>query len=97
MTTAGDHRKLQLLELDELRHEAYENSCISKEKTKAFMINTLFGSHSLLIKKCGSLTLSFASFRESFGHDGMAFLLFLMYSLMELLKSKTQKQDKFLK
>lgn len=36
MTTAGDHRKLQLSELDELRHEAYENSRISKEKTKAF-------------------------------------------------------------
>ncbi|XP_031261186.1 uncharacterized protein LOC116119381 [Pistacia vera] len=36
MTTAGDHRKLQLSELDELRHDAYENSRISKEKTKAF-------------------------------------------------------------
>ena len=31
-------RKLQLSELDELRHEAYENSHISKEKTKAFHI-----------------------------------------------------------
>ncbi|XP_031252585.1 uncharacterized protein K02A2.6-like [Pistacia vera] len=36
MTMAGDHRKLQLSELDKLRHEAYENSRISKEKTKAF-------------------------------------------------------------
>ncbi|KAM1829931.1 hypothetical protein ACFX14_022686 [Malus domestica] len=33
---AGLHRKLQLNELEEVRNEAYENSCIYKEKTKAF-------------------------------------------------------------
>ncbi|GJU89182.1 reverse transcriptase domain-containing protein [Tanacetum coccineum] len=33
-TTAGDHRKLQLNELSELRDQAYENSLIYKEKTK---------------------------------------------------------------
>nr|GFC07544.1 reverse transcriptase domain-containing protein [Tanacetum cinerariifolium] len=32
--TAGDHRKLQLNELNELRDQAYENSLISKERTK---------------------------------------------------------------
>ncbi|GJZ28074.1 reverse transcriptase domain-containing protein [Tanacetum coccineum] len=32
--TAGDHRKVQLNELNELRDEAYENSLIYKEKTK---------------------------------------------------------------
>ncbi|GKB07982.1 reverse transcriptase domain-containing protein [Tanacetum coccineum] len=32
--TAGDHRKLQLNELTELRDQAYENSLIYKEKTK---------------------------------------------------------------
>ncbi|GJZ86579.1 reverse transcriptase domain-containing protein [Tanacetum coccineum] len=32
--TAGDHRKLQLNELNELRDQAYENSLIYKEKTK---------------------------------------------------------------
>ncbi|GJX14211.1 reverse transcriptase domain-containing protein [Tanacetum coccineum] len=31
---AGDHRKLQLNELNELRGQAYENSLIYKEKTK---------------------------------------------------------------
>ncbi|XP_038722024.1 uncharacterized protein LOC120014177 [Tripterygium wilfordii] len=36
MRLAGDHRRLQLNELDELRTEAYENSRIYKEKTKAF-------------------------------------------------------------
>ncbi|KAJ9178708.1 hypothetical protein P3X46_010568 [Hevea brasiliensis] len=34
--TAGVERKLQLQELEEIRLEAYENSKIYKEKTKAF-------------------------------------------------------------
>ncbi|CAN6566333.1 unnamed protein product [Malus baccata var. baccata] len=33
---AGGHRKFQLNELDEIRHEAYENASIYKEKTQAF-------------------------------------------------------------
>ena len=32
---AGDHRKLEIQELEELRLEAYENSCIYKHKAKA--------------------------------------------------------------
>nr|GEV66570.1 reverse transcriptase domain-containing protein [Tanacetum cinerariifolium] len=34
LKTAGDHRKLQLNELNELRDQAYENSLIHKERTK---------------------------------------------------------------
>nr|GEW12904.1 reverse transcriptase domain-containing protein [Tanacetum cinerariifolium] len=34
LKTAGDHRKLQLNELNELCDQAYENSLIYKEKTK---------------------------------------------------------------
>nr|GEU52476.1 reverse transcriptase domain-containing protein [Tanacetum cinerariifolium] len=34
LKTAGDHRKIQLNELNELRDQAYENSLIYKEKTK---------------------------------------------------------------
>nr|GEW97733.1 reverse transcriptase domain-containing protein [Tanacetum cinerariifolium] len=34
LQTAGDHRKVQLNELNELRDQAYENSLIYKEKTK---------------------------------------------------------------
>nr|GEY72566.1 reverse transcriptase domain-containing protein [Tanacetum cinerariifolium] len=34
IATAGDHRKVQLNELNELRDQAYENSLIYKEKTK---------------------------------------------------------------
>nr|GFB59329.1 DNA-directed DNA polymerase [Tanacetum cinerariifolium] len=34
LKTVGDHRKLQLNELSELRYQAYENSLIYKERTK---------------------------------------------------------------
>nr|GEV74631.1 reverse transcriptase domain-containing protein [Tanacetum cinerariifolium] len=34
LKTAGDHRKVQINELNELRGQAYENSLIYKEKTK---------------------------------------------------------------
>ncbi|GKB86658.1 reverse transcriptase domain-containing protein [Tanacetum coccineum] len=34
LSTVGDHRKVQLNELNELRDHAYENSLIYKEKTK---------------------------------------------------------------
>nr|GEU35090.1 reverse transcriptase domain-containing protein [Tanacetum cinerariifolium] len=34
LKTAGDHRKVQINELNELRNQAYENSLIYKEKTK---------------------------------------------------------------
>nr|GFC67244.1 reverse transcriptase domain-containing protein [Tanacetum cinerariifolium] len=34
MSVAGDHRKIQLNELNELRDHAYENSLIYKEKMK---------------------------------------------------------------
>nr|GEV38180.1 reverse transcriptase domain-containing protein [Tanacetum cinerariifolium] len=43
LKTAGDHRKIQINELNELRDQAYENSLIYKEKTKRI--------HSLKIKK----------------------------------------------
>ncbi|PIN01369.1 DNA-directed DNA polymerase [Handroanthus impetiginosus] len=36
MDDVGEHRKLQLQELDEIRREAYENSKIYKDKTKLF-------------------------------------------------------------
>ncbi|GJX12251.1 reverse transcriptase domain-containing protein [Tanacetum coccineum] len=36
LKTAGDHRKVQMNELNELRDQAYENSLIYKEKTRRF-------------------------------------------------------------
>nr|GFA13047.1 reverse transcriptase domain-containing protein [Tanacetum cinerariifolium] len=44
LKTAGDHRKLQLNELNELRDQAYENSFIYKERTKKL--------HDSKIKNC---------------------------------------------
>ncbi|GJR71678.1 reverse transcriptase domain-containing protein [Tanacetum coccineum] len=38
LKTAGDHRKLQLNELSELRDQAYENSLIDKEKIRNYTI-----------------------------------------------------------
>ena len=36
LESTGQKRKLQLAELEELRNEAYDNSKITKEKTKIF-------------------------------------------------------------
>nr|GEY33008.1 reverse transcriptase domain-containing protein [Tanacetum cinerariifolium] len=44
LKTAGDHRKIQINELNELRGQAYENSLIYKEKTKRI--------HDSKIKNC---------------------------------------------
>ncbi|CAN6547334.1 unnamed protein product [Malus baccata var. baccata] len=40
---AGSQRRLQLNELDEIRHEAYDNASIFKQKTKAFHDNMIRG------------------------------------------------------
>ena len=40
---AGLHRKLQLLELEEMHNDAYESARIYKERTKAFMISNFVG------------------------------------------------------
>nr|GEU78826.1 retrovirus-related Pol polyprotein [Tanacetum cinerariifolium] len=37
LKTVGDHRKVQIIELNELRDQAYENSLIYKEKQRGFM------------------------------------------------------------
>jgi hypothetical protein len=36
MKQAGDKRKLQLNELEELQHDAYENAKLYMERTKAY-------------------------------------------------------------
>nr|GEY53574.1 reverse transcriptase domain-containing protein [Tanacetum cinerariifolium] len=41
LKTTGDHRKLQLNELNELRDQAYENSLIYKERTKKLHDNKI--------------------------------------------------------
>ncbi|GJY06977.1 reverse transcriptase domain-containing protein [Tanacetum coccineum] len=48
LQTAGDHRKLQLNELNELRDQAYENSLIYKERTKKLHDSKIKKSFSML-------------------------------------------------
>nr|GEW62297.1 reverse transcriptase domain-containing protein [Tanacetum cinerariifolium] len=58
LKTAGDHQKVQLNELNELRDQAYENSLIYKEKTKKIhdskITNRVFnvGDQVLLFNSC---------------------------------------------
>ncbi|GJW24547.1 reverse transcriptase domain-containing protein [Tanacetum coccineum] len=58
LKTAGDHRKLQLNELNELRDQAYENCLIYKERTKKLhdskIKNRIFnvGDRVLLFNSC---------------------------------------------
>ncbi|GJU19306.1 reverse transcriptase domain-containing protein [Tanacetum coccineum] len=51
LTTAGDHQKLQLNELNELRDQAYENSLIYKEKTKKLMTKIKNRNHQCWVIK----------------------------------------------
>ncbi|GJV78512.1 reverse transcriptase domain-containing protein [Tanacetum coccineum] len=55
--TAGDHRKVQLNELNELRDHAYENSLIYKEKTKGSTMPRSKTAFSMSVIKFSSLTL----------------------------------------
>ncbi|GJS77885.1 reverse transcriptase domain-containing protein [Tanacetum coccineum] len=49
LKTAGDHRKLQLNELSELRDQAYENLLIYKEKTKKLTDSKIKEPNSMLV------------------------------------------------
>nr|GFB81109.1 reverse transcriptase domain-containing protein [Tanacetum cinerariifolium] len=48
LKTAGDHRKLQLNELNELRNQAYENSLIYKNGLRSFMMTRSKTAFSIL-------------------------------------------------
>ena len=61
LTKAGDLRKLQICELEELRNEAYENAKITKNRVKIF-----HDKH--IIRKTfipGSIILGFIFFQEN--------------------------------
>ncbi|GJZ51907.1 reverse transcriptase domain-containing protein [Tanacetum coccineum] len=54
LKTAGDHRKLQLNELNELCDQAYKNSLIYKERTKKLHDLKIKNCISMLVKSCSS-------------------------------------------
>ncbi|GKE02683.1 reverse transcriptase domain-containing protein, partial [Tanacetum coccineum] len=49
LKTAGDHRKLQFNELNELRDQAYENYLIYKERTKKLHDSKIKTAFSMLV------------------------------------------------
>nr|GEW53073.1 reverse transcriptase domain-containing protein [Tanacetum cinerariifolium] len=57
LLTAGDHQKVQLNELNELRDQAYENSLIYKEKTKRIHDSKSKTAFSTLVIKSSFLIL----------------------------------------
>nr|GEW77897.1 reverse transcriptase [Tanacetum cinerariifolium] len=87
LKTAGDHQKLQLNELNELRDQAYENSLIYKERTKKLHdAKSKTESSTLAIKFCSSiLVLRFS--QDSSSPVGQA--------LSQLLKFIRTEQPRF--
>nr|GEZ32063.1 reverse transcriptase domain-containing protein [Tanacetum cinerariifolium] len=66
----GDHWKLQLNELNELRNQAYENSLIYKEKTRKFMTQRSKTAFSMLVIEFYSSILNIRYSWESLKLDG---------------------------
>nr|GEY89092.1 reverse transcriptase domain-containing protein [Tanacetum cinerariifolium] len=79
LKTAGDHRKIQINELNELRDQAYENSLIYKEKTKRIhdskIKNRVFNIGDRVLLFNSRLRLSLANSKAA----GLARLLFLKF------------------
>nr|GEY84783.1 reverse transcriptase domain-containing protein [Tanacetum cinerariifolium] len=78
LAVAGDHRKVQLNELNELRDHAYENSLIYKEKTKrihdskiknhVFSVGHARKTNVITVEKINALTCGF--WMHFFNHMG---------------------------
>ena len=87
LDAAGQHRKLQLQELEEIRNDAYESSRIYKEKTKAFHISRSWERILKLDKKFCYSILALSYFQVSYVLDELGLLLLLMFFLMVQLRS----------
>ena len=57
MDEAGEQRKLQLQELEEIHNDAYERLRIYKEKTKTFHDQMVLEKKILLVRKLYSIIL----------------------------------------
>ena len=94
MDEGSKQRKLDLQELEEIRNEAYENSRIYEEKTKAFHDKMILRKNSFVGQKVllfySRLKLFSGMLRSSW--IGLDLLLLLMFSLMVQLKSRILKQ-----
>ncbi|GKF88696.1 hypothetical protein Tco_0259573, partial [Tanacetum coccineum] len=87
LKTAGDHRKLQLKELIELRDQAYENSLIYKEKTKKLhdskIRNRIFNVGDRVLLFNSRLKIFSGKLKTRWKHP--------MLILLKILSSKDQK------
>ena len=80
MDESGEHRKLQLQELEEIHNDAYESARIYKEKTKVFHDKMISLGRSLkFIKKSFYTVHGFIYFLVSYVLVGLDILLLLMF------------------
>ena len=74
LNAAGEERKLNLNEPEEIRREAYENARLSKERAKIFHDRQINRKDCLLGKRWSCMTPDFISFRGSLGLGGPVLL-----------------------
>ncbi|GJS29841.1 reverse transcriptase domain-containing protein [Tanacetum coccineum] len=98
LKTAGDHQKLQLNELNELRDQAYENSLIYKERTKKLhdskIKNRIFNIDEYFDPEGGEIDV-FQNIEDddSFTFVIRTFLPFLTYHVDSPLLLSTRSED----
>ena len=79
MDEIGEHRKLQLQELEEIRNNTYESARIYKEKTKVFHDKMISRKSLKLVKKSFYIIHDFVCFQVSCVLVGLDLLLLLMF------------------
>jgi len=85
---AGEERKLQLSELEEIRVEAYESARSYKERPKLFHDQHILRKEFAPRMKVSLYESKFHLFPRKLGHDGWIFLLFHVFFPMVQLKFK---------
>jgi hypothetical protein len=93
MKQASDKRKLQLNELEELRHDVYENTKNNKERTKAYLDKQLVRKDFHVGQKVLIHNSRLSSLVSS-SLDGLVLVLSLTCFLMELWRSIVHRKIK---
>ena len=69
---AGQHRKLQIDELEKIRNETYNNAKIYKNELRYFMIEQSLENYFYLVKKFFCITLGYIYFLKNLDLDGQS-------------------------
>ena len=88
MDESGEHRKLQLQELGEIRNDAYESARIYKEKIKVFHDKMISRKEFKVGQKSFYIIHGFVCFQVSCVLVGLDLLLLLMFFPMVQLEFK---------